>query len=287
MDSNLQGLERVWFLSNRDIHVKFQECHCDVRKILPVVSPQYERNSGEKEEKSRWMKCTNNTTTCEPGGYPSGHQANTQKGLGFLPWNMAPPGINEQRMAEKSSIFQTFYQRRMWCCNRCVLEGLCVHGSRFKITRVTGFIAGKKSSIWLMFHSSSIVSIHCILSTMILSGKLAAVLRQWLWCCLVRINIGNTYDMNQDNQDPAVVKERVKWIKDKGPSQPFASVGPVNQGDQYGSFVKNNKQMCSFVCRTIFSKTCENGFWVAVQMENEVKWLWMMCPSKKANCKKL
>jgi len=30
------------------------------------------------------------------------------------------------------------------------------------------------------------------------------------------INIGNTYDMNQDNQDPAVVKERVKWIKDKG-----------------------------------------------------------------------
>ena len=56
MDSNLQGLERVCFLSNRillDIHFKFQECHCDVRKILLVVSPQYQRNSGEQEEKSR------------------------------------------------------------------------------------------------------------------------------------------------------------------------------------------------------------------------------------------
>ena len=52
---------------------------------------------------------------------------------------------------------------------------------------------------------------------MVLSGELAAVLRQWL--VLVRINIGNTYDMNQDNQDPAVVKERVKWIKDKGPQR--------------------------------------------------------------------
>eukprot|EP00438_Fugacium_kawagutii_P027536 Skav215205 [mRNA] locus=scaffold2517:19898:68844:- [translate_table: standard] len=30
------------------------------------------------------------------------------------------------------------------------------------------------------------------------------------------INIGNTYDMNQDSQDPAVVKERVKWIYEQG-----------------------------------------------------------------------
>lgn len=48
--------------------------------------------------------------------------------------------------------------------------------------------------------------------------------------------------MNQDNQDPAVVKERVKWIKDKGPSQLFASVGPVTQGDDKFTSVKRKQK---------------------------------------------
>lgn len=122
-----------------------------------------------------WVFCLGSVTL---GSHKKRGSSNTPDSR--LPWNMAPPGINEQRMAEKSSILKTFYQRRMWCCNSCVLEGLYVHGSRFKITRVTGFIAGKKvQSDWCSTHPL-LVSIYSILSTMILSGKLAAVLRQWL-----------------------------------------------------------------------------------------------------------
>lgn len=95
-------------------------------------------------------------------------------------------------------------------------------------------------------------------------------------CCLVRINIGNTYDMNQDNQDPAVVKERVKWIKDKGPQRNgFSSVAPVTRGDQYGSFVKRKQKMCSFVCRTIFSKLVKRVFGLQYKWkmrENDCEW---------------
>ena len=31
-----------------------------------------------------------------------------------------------------------------------------------------------------------------------------------------RINIGNVYDYDQGNRDPAVVKQQVKWALDEG-----------------------------------------------------------------------
>mmetsp|Transcript_41208 Transcript_41208/g.65349 ORF Transcript_41208/g.65349 Transcript_41208/m.65349 type:complete len:373 (-) Transcript_41208:8-1126(-) len=44
------------------------------------------------------------------------------------------------------------------------------------------------------------------------------------------INIGNTYDMHQDDQNPKTVKERVEWIKSQG----FSHVRlPVTWGDSF------------------------------------------------------
>lgn len=272
------------------------------------------------------MKCTNDTTTCEPtqmatkpahrkgwvfcpgsvtlGSHQKRGSSNTpaSEKMSRLLWNMAPPCINEQRMAEKSSSLKTFYQRRMWCCNSCVLEGLCVHGSRFKITRVTGFIAGQKSSIWLMFHSSSI-GFHLLhfvyhdsfppnwlprASTMVGTVRVAwwgSILgTPTTWIRTIRI---------QQSSRNAWSGSRIKDLRTKpNRNRNGFFIGWVpgeSKGDpiRFGTVKRKPKKCVVLYAELFFSKTCENGFWVAVQMENDGKWLWMRCPSKKANCKKL
>ena len=129
----------------------------------------------------------------------------------------------------------------------------------------------KKSSIWLMFHSSSIGFhlLHFVYHDSFPPNLATPWFRQMVGTVvvLVRINIGNTYDMNQDNQDPAVVKERVKWIKDKGPNQTATATVFSSGGFPWGKGGSNTvrncqkrQKMCSFVFRTIFFQNLWKGF---------------------------
>lgn len=145
----------------------------------------------------------------------------------------------------------------------------------------------KKSSIWLMFHSSSI-GFHllhfvyhdsfrqtgCRASTMVgvaWWGSILGTPTTWIRTIRIQQSSRNAWSGSRIKDLRNCLHRWVPWLK-----------GMISL-----RLSKENKKMCSFVCRTFFSKTCENGYWVAVQMENEGKWLWMTCPSKKANCKKL
>lgn len=82
------------------------------------------------------------------------------------------------------------------------------------LTVATNLGMGHHQSAKLAVHANSHLAVHWATAVMVFGCKVEHLgLHPET---VLRINIGNTYDMNQDNQDPAVVKERVKWIYEQG-----------------------------------------------------------------------